>query len=53
MDKQDKINTEINKIKALASSGVESTDKSNYDDIYYIFVIPLLLLFIYTFYIKK
>lgn len=49
MDKQNKINSEIKKIKSLASNGIEDTDKSNYNDIYYIFVIPLLFLLIYDF----
>ena len=49
MTKLDKLTTEINRIKTLAYNGIESTDKSNYDDIYYLFVIPLLFLLIFDF----
>ena len=38
------INSKIKQIKNKTKSTLESNDKSSYDDIYYIFVIPLLIL---------
>ena len=49
MDNQNKISYKIREIERMADEGVESSDKSTYDDIYYIFVIPLLILLILEF----
>lgn len=47
MNKQDNINDNLNNIKILAKNGIQSNDKSNYDDTYYIFVgFLFILLFI-------
>lgn len=44
MHKQNNIDNKINEIKGIMNSSLEIQDKSSYEDIYYIFVIPLLLL---------
>lgn len=49
MEKQSKINNKLKEIENLVDSGIESSDKSTYDDIYYIFVIPLLILLMIEF----
>lgn len=43
------IQNKIKELKTLASSSFENSDKSTYDDIYFFFVIPLLLLLILQF----
>ena len=50
MDKHRNIYNKINRIKKLADSGLTKNNKSSYDDIYYIFIIPLLILLYYDFY---
>ena len=50
MDKHRNIYNKINGIKKLADSGLTKNNKSSYDDIYYIFIIPLLILLYYDFY---
>ena len=49
MDNQSKINNKLKNIENLIKEGVESGDKSTYDDIYYIFVIPLLFSLMFEF----
>ncbi len=49
MEAQSKIHSKINNIKKLISSNIESSDKSSYEDTYYILVIPLLILLILEF----
>lgn len=49
MNKQSDIDSKLIKIKKLSKNGIESTDKSNYDDTYFIFVIPLFILLIIDF----
>ena len=44
MDGQKKISNKLKSIKENTNYHLESSDKSSYDDIYFIFVIPLLLL---------
>lgn len=44
MDSQDKITSTIKRINKMTASSTETVDKANYDDIYYIFVFPLLIL---------
>ena len=44
MDGQKKISDKLKSIKENTNYHLESSDKSSYDDIYFIFVIPLLLL---------
>ena len=49
MNKQSKINSKLKKIKNLVNSSIESSDKSTYDDIYYLFIAPLLILLMIEF----
>ena len=49
MENQNKINNKLKEIEKLINNTTESIEKSNYDDIYYIFVIPLLILLIIDF----
>lgn len=44
MERQVDINRKLDEIKRLTTSNIDSSDKSTYDDTYYIFVIPLLVL---------
>ena len=46
MNKQSRINNKIREINKLVNTSISSNDKSGYDDIYFIFVIPLLVLLI-------
>lgn len=46
MDKQGRINNKLREINRLVNTSISSNDKSSYDDIYFIFVIPLLILLI-------
>ena len=50
MKKQENMKAQLNKIKSLMSSEMTSTNNSSYEDIYYIFVFPLLLLIVIDFY---
>ena len=43
------IDNKLNSIKKYSKSSFKSLDKSNYDDIYYLFVIPILILLLYDF----
>ena len=50
MDKQSNINKKLEEIKNMINNNdMESNDKSSYNDIYYIFVIPLLILLVVEF----
>lgn len=49
MGSQSKINNKLKEIETLVDNDIESSDKVNYDDIYYIFVIPLLILLMIEF----
>lgn len=42
----DNLNSKLNKISNLKSSNITSLDKLNYEDIYYIFIPPLLILLV-------
>lgn len=44
IERQVDINRKLDEIKRLTTSNIDSSDKSTYDDTYYIFVIPLLVL---------
>lgn len=46
MDKQSNINSKIKEIENIITTNKESNDKSSYDDIYFIFIIPLLIILI-------
>ncbi len=46
MNKQSNINSKIKEIEKIITNSQESSDKSSYDDIYFIFIIPLLLVLI-------
>ena len=49
MDKQNNIDSKLNEMKNKANLRVTANDKSSYKDIYFIFIIPLLLLVILDF----
>lgn len=49
MKKQSNLNTKLKEIENLVNNGLESNDKSTYDDIYFIFVIFLLILLLIEF----
>lgn len=49
MNKQSNIKNKIKEIKKLIVSNKQNSSKANYDDIYYIFLIPLLLLLLIEF----
>ena len=49
MEKQSKINNKLTEIKNIINTKTESDDKSTYDDTYYIFIIPLLILLVIEF----
>ncbi len=49
VEKEKDIQNKIKELKILANSSFQNSDKSTYDDIYYIFVIPLLLLLLFHF----
>ncbi len=49
MEKQSKINDKLNEIERMARNGIETSDKSSYDEIYYIFMIPLFILLLIEF----
>lgn len=53
MEKQSAINTKLKEIKNGIVNNVTEENKSSYVDIYYIFVIPLLILLVYEFIIYK
>ena len=44
MNKEENINSKLREIEKLASSSIDDSSKKTYDDIYFIFVIPLLAL---------
>ena len=46
---QDRIKNKIKEIKKLSTNNITSNNKNNYEDTYYIFVIPLLILLIIDF----
>ena len=50
MDKHRNIYNKINRIKKFADSGLIKSNKSSDDDIYFIFVLPLIILLYYDFY---
>lgn len=49
MTKQSNINSKLKEIERLVNNSAETIEKNNYDDIYYVFVIPLLILLILEF----
>lgn len=50
----DDLDSKLNKIKSGVKASINSSDKSSYDDTYFIFVIPLLGLLVYEFiYFRK
>lgn len=53
MSKQANIKSKLNQIKQAAVHDLDDTDKMLYNDIYFIFVIPLMILLIYEFIIYK
>lgn len=49
MEKQSNINHKIKEIENLVDKGIESSDKSTYDDTYYFLIIPLIVLILLEF----
>ena len=49
MKKQSNINNKLKEIEKFVNNDIEANDKSSYDDIYYIFVTPLLILLMIEF----
>lgn len=53
MSKQSNIKSKLNQIKQAAQHDLDDTEKMLYNDIYFIFVIPLILLLVYELIIYK
>ena len=49
MDKQSNLNAKLKEIENIIKNGIESSDKSTYDDTYFFFIIPLIIVIMLEF----